>query len=651
MNAQGTIQASSPRPSPPREEREQSKIPWTKHPIVDVIAPPLSVEELKAWARRPNGEAMALEYWTRREALIREAQEDPLRQGFELGFWKDVRALLGRKDCVFALGGNGPGKTEIGGKLVSETLCNESSRKVLCVATNENASKQLQQPAVYKYLPPATRARNEKPGPQKREHVTKVKYTPAGGFTEGTFVLPNRSQCWFKTTRQYLDDPTSFEGPEYDLVWIDEPAPVTLLDTLGFRVAKRGGKMFLTFTAIHGFDAVCSRALTGARLVKSLPMNYQWATSVAATGRQNGNSPSPRLSPQGEGEATSAQGAEGGPDPKIVIPELDMKEVQVKGAPAGHMPYMMQPLNPAHGVIFLWTHWNIFLPRSKRNPNLPAVFDETRGKGKAKARIRLFGWADKISGCQYPAFNPDVHVVPLSKVPKVGTVYMSADPATARSYFILWVLVDPLGRKFVFDESPRFEEGEWVGEDGQKGEGQRLYAGRGSKWYKGYMRQREREHLRAAGFELNGWVMEPHERTPMRRKGDPRAFATEAAARDGGENLFEMYEHDDRSEDYPDAGPMAWEPAKVRSTIYLDLEKVNNELAYDEDLPISIENEPKVYVADRCQNLIRAMLNWNPEQGGDSPWKDPNDTLRYLFDEPLFYVDPKVPECVGGRGW
>jgi hypothetical protein len=586
-----------------------ARLKWTAHPIVDELIPPLSEEQLKAWVRKPGGFDAALEYWKRHESMIREAEEDPLRRGFELPFWYDFRELLARRDELYALGGNGPGKTEIGGKLAVESLVEARGRRVLCVALNENSSKQLQQAAVYKYLPASCRQVNERLGPRRRDTIKNITYSQKNGFTEGTFVLPNRAQCWFKTVEQYERDVTSFEGPEYDLVWIDEPAPAPLLETLRYRVGKRRGKILFTFTAVNGFDANCAMVLTGARLLKSLPMNWVW-------------------------DLKSGKERVGRSDPAVRLPELSMTEPQVKGVPAGHMPYMMQPLDPRQGVIFLWTHWNVFLPRSQDNAQVPALFDKCKGKTKQTVRTRLFGWAEKITGCQFPQFSSDVHVVPPGKVPLPGegTDYMAVDPQTARSYFALWVRVDALGRKFVYDESPRLEEGAWVDDNETRGDGQRIFAGRGVNFYKEHIRAREREH----GQEAH------------RRKGDPRAFATESAAKEGGQNLFELFLNEDSG---PDRAPMYFEPAKVRQTILLDLEKVNAELAYDEDKPISIENEPKLYISERCQNLIRAMFNWSPDQGSDSPWKDPVDALRYLFDEPLYFVDPNVPEVVGGRGW
>jgi hypothetical protein len=258
-----------------------------------------------------------------------------------------------------------------------------------------------------------------------------------------------------------------------------------------------------------------------------------------------------------------------------------------------------------------------------------------------------------MSGCQFPNFNPSVHIIPPEKVPVQGTDYQSVDPAVARSYFAIWARVDPLGRVFIYDESPRKEEGEWVTSDEEKGEGQTVYAGKGINWYKRHFRERERQHgmgEQGNDGKLEGWK---GDRTPARRIGDPRGFATQAAAKDGGSSLMEEFGKEDVDDpENPETAGMVFEPAKVRARIAFEIEKVNDLLAYDPDKPIvCMVNEPRLYVSSRCQNLIRCMLNWAPDQGEDSPWKDPVDALRYLVAEPLYYQDPGVPEVVGGGGW
>lgn len=105
---------------------------------------------------------------------------------------------------------------------------------------------------------------------------------------------------------------------------------------------------------------------------------------------------------------------------------------------------------------------------------------------------------------------------------------------------------------------------------------------------------------------------------------------------------------------------MIFSPARIRQTIDMDLEMIVDKLAYDTQRAereataenptgLTPENQPKLYISDRCQNLIRGWLNWDGK--ADSPWKDPVDGGRYLFCEPTFYQDPNVPMVSGGGGW
>ena len=260
---------------------------FTAHPVADVWLPPLNEAALLKWLARPGGLAEVEAYWLRHEDLVADAAKDPLMHGFEPPYWRDVRAMIARKAITAMLGGNGTGKTEFGGKIVLERLLSRKGAKVLCVAANADVSKQLQQPAVYKYLPVDLRTRNDSGMTRKRSTKENITYSQKGGFTESTFVLPGGSQCWFKTVEQFLDNETSFEGPEYDFVWIDEPAPKNLVDTLKFRAGKVGGKVLQTFTAIYGFDATCAELLTGARIVRSLPINFMWDLAERAKCSKN----------------------------------------------------------------------------------------------------------------------------------------------------------------------------------------------------------------------------------------------------------------------------------------------------------------------------------------------------------------------------
>lgn len=602
---------------------------WTRHPVWDRKAPAWPPEKIAALARKMGVGAAVAEVaamHAAREAAIAKEASDPLRHGYELPHWADTRRLLVEKDELYCLGGNGSAKTECGAKLAVECLCQRPGQKVLCVTRNVDLSKANQQAGVWKYLPGEIRAQNEVKG---RSTKSKVGYSQANGFTEQTLVMvlakwkkenpyARGSQMWFKTVEQYNRDKTSFEGPEYDLVWIDEPAPMALVETLKYRVGKRGGKMLFTFTAIEGYDAVCKSALDGARHEKTLPATFDWGLGSGVRFSEMPNS---------ECRMPNVGG--------LVIPELKPDEVLVEGCPPGQMPYILQPLDKNKGVICFWTQWNPFLP------NLEKLFQKARGRSKSEVKCRLFGWTEKMAGSYFPGFNPQVHVVPDALVPAEGTDYMADDPGEAKSHFLLWLRVDRMGRKWVFDESPRGEgEGEWVTPDGGKGDGQRLFAHRGVLWYQDYIRGREAEHVierAAAGASIG----EAEREEPI-RYGDPRYFATKAASAEGGTSLLELHLMTDN--------PMVFLMPGVKRTAREDIAIINEWLDWDEEAPRTVLNEPKLFIAERCQNLIRAIINLTVDMKADDPNWDPIDPLRYLAVMDPQFNDPAAPDFVGGRG-
>jgi hypothetical protein len=621
-------EAGTPHPGPlpiAPQRGEGEKVKWTEHPLVDELPEfrKRSDEEL-ADLEAVCGREAAMEYVAKREQRIARSVSDPLRFGFELGHWKQVREFLSRKNEVFALGGNGSAKTELGAKLVVECLCNGRGHHVLCIAQDDTASKRIQQTAVYKYLPKALRRVNESGLPRRRSAIGKTAFSEANGFSDGILVLPTRSKALFKTVAQFEQSETgkkSFEGMDFDFYWPDEPMPMALFRAIQRRSGKRDGKIFATFTALFGHDAVCSQILDGARIIKTLPMNWRW-----------------RLDGSGYVDET------------LTIPMLSLNEIQVKGCPPGHMPFIVQPLNMSQVVIFMWTHWNVFLPNSKEYPGWPAYFEKCLGQSKQTVRTWLFGWTERVSGSQIPNFipkyYPEGHIIPHAEVEKLLkekklTTYMADDPHTARSHATQWKGVaapgiDDRPMEYIFDESPRIEEGEWASADGLMGDGQRVYAEEGVDFYKKHFREREREHGQPA----------------FRRKGDPRAFATEQAAAGGGTTYFELFERDEVNGD-KDLEPMYFEPAKVRRLTLLgdkpDIAKITDALAFNPNKPVDAHNHPHLLISDRCQNTIRAWINWDGKN--DSPWKDFVDVSRYNFDEPAFFIDPDMPESMGGRGW
>ena len=281
--------------------------------------------------------------------------------------------------------------------------------------------------------------------------------------------------------------------------------------------------------------------------------------------------------------------------PAVLLPD----RVNVPGVPIGHMPYTFQcHRQSAAGICF----------HSDMNPYSP--FDQLKrtlaSRSPHEIKIRAYGWAESLAGSQFPKFGEN-NIVPHDKIPVKGTDYLAIDPAGARNWFLLWGRVDELGRLYIYREWPDISVGEWAlpadKSDGKAGAGQTNGAGRSINEYKALIR------------ELEG------DREAVERYIDPRAGATQAAGKDEGTSLIELLESD------PD--PMTIIPASgVRIDEGVGL--INDRLAWDNSQPLSTLNEPRLYISDRCQNLLYSLREWTGADGDKGASKDPIDALRYL---------------------
>lgn len=271
---------------------------WTEHPLIDLDPAyrKLSEEEFLELAEKCGAES-AIAYFEARENRIKSAnglflrqgkwvrEPDPLNYGFDLPHWPVIRQLLMQKEEVYVFGGNDSAKTTLMAKIVSEVLTRRlvwpgaaaGAPQILCVAQNDTISRRVQQKMIYDHLPVEVRRLNDQ-AVKKRNSVSKVNYSIDGGFTNGSFALavPRGAACMFRNVTQFERQELGIEGDAFDLVVIDESCPLALLEALRFRAAKRGGRILYCFTPVNGFDAVCNNVFTGARVVRSLPMQWDW---------------------------------------------------------------------------------------------------------------------------------------------------------------------------------------------------------------------------------------------------------------------------------------------------------------------------------------------------------------------------------------
>ena len=193
---------------------------------------------------------------------------------------------------------------------------------------------------------------------------------------------------------------------------------------------------------------------------------------------------------------------------------------------------------------------------------------------------------------------------------------------------MLWLRVDPAGRMYFYREWPdKKTYGEWAipGDrvEGEMGPAQKA-EGRGITEYKELI------------LELEG------EEKIEERLIDPRAGGTAAATKEGGQTLIDLLGEDPE--------PMWFVPAPGLP-IEQGIGQVNEKLNYDPEEPVSIVNEPQLYISEDCGNLIDCMQNISSAAGEKNKFKDFIDVARYIVTYEPAYVNDKTYASIGGGSY
>lgn len=553
---------------------------WTNHPVLKIPSKTQAEKLLRQKPSAKNREKFAnrLEefHYLREEQILLE-KTNAYHHGSELEQWKLADEWMNDPDCtiLFLFGGNRAGKSEWCAKRVSQFLVGNEGARAFCCHTTSSSSIEQQQPLIWKYTPEEYKAK-------KKTRVTNLSYTQKNGFSKGSFILPNRSQCWFKNYEQSMK---VLEGSELDLVWCDELVPQAWVETLAFRLVTRNGKMIVSFTPVEGYSAALKEALAGLSVTK-------WADAEL----------------------------------------LPKSRPHVKGGPPGKMPVMGVGYGGKRHVWFFTEH-NPFggYSRLKR---------EIKGKTEEDIKLRAYGWVSNPVTSKFPRFSEN-HILPADQIPKQGTNYMATDPTGGdRNWFSLWARVDDLGRVFVYREWPDFDSyGEWAlpddKADGKVGPAQHTETGRSISQYRAIFRELEKE-----------------EGPPYERFIDPRGSRHAAISMaEGSTCLLDQLAEEAENVEGPGRAGMVFTPA-AGLHIEEGVQVINDKLFYDINKPVSHLNEPKLYISDKCQNLIYALKEWTGKDGEKGACKDPVDTLRYLLImQPGYIKHEQVVSSFQGGGY
>lgn len=567
----------------------------------------------------------------KRERLLQLEKEDPLHYGWEpsiwwvcdclLGFpWVDassaaaVRAALGFPRAVHSLlilGGNRAGKTEYAGKRLMKVLTLKEAARAWAFHTSAPQSSEYHHPLLWRYLPPNLRE-------TVRTDTTYISYSQKLGFTDGKFVLPNRSECGF---RNYMQDITTIEGGELDMAWMDELVPLDWVKTLDLRTATRDGVSLLTFTPIKGYTATVASFLEGSVPALESPA---WLLP------KDGGKPDVARALMRERFAME--------DSRLVVarpslpPDRGFQQV----------PRVMRCADPSRAVVYFHSSDNAY-------GNPAGVVDRVLARGEGFIKERFYGMPTKSWSARF-SVDEKVHVVKPPAVPALGTNFMVSDPSSARNWFMLWLRASGPDL-YVYREWPSTKfpvsghgvPGPWAAFGGKKldgvpGPGQKSF-GFGLKRYKEELARLEgwEDALKGKGSEggVEFWRAENGTReTIARRIMDSRFASAPRVENDRPMTLITEME----------ALGLYFEPA-AGVDIDEGVQLIVDALDFDRSRPLGLGNRPRLYISSDCENLLYALRTWTGADGNKGATKDPVDCLRYLLlAEPFDWGTVAAPQ-------
>ncbi len=393
---------------------------WTDHPVMLIPTDQFIID--RGW-----GHEELIQYHEMREEAILMEKLDPYRNGYELRQWGVADDILNQGyNELLIQGGNRSSKTEYCAKRVIQALMHNPESIIWCFQTTFENSVQMQQKAIYKYLPNEFKS-------TKRGKIQYISYNQKNGFSAGKFVLPNKSECIF---RHYSQGIETIEGGEIGCMhpldsiedlpfvhnigfWADELIPQDFLDTLRYRLVTRNSKGIISFTAVEGYTPVVRGYMIGAKTEKE-------------------------------------------------------KEADL--IPGTMVPIIQQPKREDAKILYFHTADNPY-------GGFERIKETLRSANKDEILCRAYGVPEKPMAGKFPKFSHKYNVVKHDRIPFIknkrvsATFYHVIDPAGSKPWFMLWAGVTEMDEIYIFAEYPDISYGMWAdmskGTKGRSGEAAR----------------------------------------------------------------------------------------------------------------------------------------------------------------------------------
>jgi len=291
---------------------------------------------------------------------------------------------------------------------------------------------------------------------------------------------------------------------------------------------------------------------------------------------------------------------------------------------------------PVEQVCRNWPDTRIYYWRTAATPFIDGEdLIKTYSKQPLEVKLaRLYGIPSKNFHGRFPRFNRDVNVIEHDEIPFIAdgtervTRYMICDPGGSKPWVAIWAAVMPDGRVYVYREFPEASMGEWAlphvnnagRSTGKPGPAQRPLG-----W--GYEDYRDHFEELEGGEEI------------FERIVDPRMGAATVRTKEGTSNIINSM------------GELGF---IFRAAPGVDIEagvaRINDLLAWNDSEPLTEENRPRLYVSDRCENLITCLMEYTGS-GNTEQFKDFIDCLRYFCICDPEHVTNSMLACTGGGGY
>lgn len=566
-------------------------------------------------------------------------------------------------------------KSEYAGRKCIEVECARNAARGWSFADTGPISIARQQPIFWRYLPIEVKRMARDSGKAKAGVTLNVSYKQKTGFAEGSFVLGNASQHWFKN---YEQDVENMEGDQLDIVWFDELRNPVLLKNIRYRMGDRGGIIIATFTSFdENYAAIDSEYDTGAKTVLEVPA-----------------------------ELLPLKDKDGEPTGKFEkVPRIRVAGPGSEGNQRANTVYFHITDNPYYGVTANPK------PGEKMLTGKERFYRLLRGATRERILANAYGILLRSNRNKFPEFNEAVHVIDPDQVETTGSNYHVADPCDGRNWAMLWarllprVVVLPNGKELhpwrIYREWPSYsptnyqntspsayipgigDPGPWAlpGEpaDGVRGPAQNPFGFGLTRIAQEILRCEGHPEQRDAAAGSSATAAENKKSDEPWWKGKRRAGLPHSP------DVRNRYEPSDESEveeivdRYIDsrysAGPTLTKEAQTTlrdqmSEVGLEflaasgkeimegVELIHELLDYDQDVRIGQWsprlgriNEPLLKISRNCPNVIYALKTWTNLDKGHGAVKDFIDLLRYLALADVDYIgsDALISTAGGAR--